>query len=114
MVSSKPAKPINRHLWLVESLENDPTFLLKSMFGSKAAYLEGRMVLVLADKKEPWRGVVVPMERDQHAALIEALPSLSERRSIPGTKVRHIRTIEVMLRATEKSQAESVSSRIVP
>jgi len=53
------------------------------MFGSKAVYLEGRMVLVLADKPEPWRGVLVPMEREQHAALIKSLPSLAPHPVLP-------------------------------
>ncbi len=83
MPSSQPAKPINRHLWLVEPLDADPAYLLKSMFGSKAVYLEGRMVLVLADKQEPWRGIVVPMEREQHTALIESLPSLAPHPVLP-------------------------------
>lgn len=76
-------KSVNRHLWLVEPLESDPTYLLKSMFGTKAVYLEGRMVLLLADKQEPWRGVVVPMERNQHAALIASLPSLAPHPALP-------------------------------
>ncbi len=83
MASSKSRRPPNRHLWLVEPLENDPAYLLKSMFGAKAAYLDGRMVLVLADKQEPWRGVVVPMEREQHAALIESLPTLAPHPVLP-------------------------------
>ncbi len=74
---------MNHHLWLVEPLEADPAYLLKSMFGSKAVYLDGRMVLLLADKQEPWRGVLVPMERDQHAALIADMPSLSPHPVLP-------------------------------
>ena len=76
-------KPVHRHLWLVEQLEEEPTYLLKAMFGSRAVYLEGRMVLMLADKEEPWRGVVVPMERDQHAALINEYPVLSPHPVLP-------------------------------
>ena len=76
-------KPIHRHLWLVEALEDEPTYLLKSMFGTKTVYLGGRMVLCLADKQEPWRGVLVPMERDQHAALIKDRPVLAPHPVLP-------------------------------
>jgi len=83
MPSSKPAKPMNRHLWLVEPLESDPAYLIKSMFGGKSVYLEGRLVLFLADKDEPWRGVLIPMERDQHAALIADLLTLTPHPVLP-------------------------------
>jgi len=74
---------MNRHLWLVEPLESDPAYLIKSMFGGKAVYLEGRMVLFLADKDEPWRGVLIPMERDQHAELMVDLLTLTPHSVLP-------------------------------
>lgn len=79
----KPAKPINRHLWLVEPLEGEPTLLVKSMFGGKAVYLHGRFVLYLAAKEEPWRGVLVPMERENHATLIKDRPVLAPHPVLP-------------------------------
>ncbi|MCC6416573.1 MAG: hypothetical protein IT582_11745 [Opitutaceae bacterium] len=79
----QPVKPINRHLWLVEPLEREPTLLVKSMFGGKAVYLDGRFVLYLADKEEPWRGVLVPMERAHHAAVIADRATLAPHPVLP-------------------------------
>lgn len=78
-----PIKPVHRHRWLVEPLEGEPALLVKSMFGCQAVYLDGRLVLCLADRKEPWRGVLVPMERENHAALIAARPSLAPHSVLP-------------------------------
>ncbi len=71
-----PKQP-NAHLWLVESLTDDPTFLGKKMFGCEAIYLHGLLSLVLADSAEPWNGLLVPTERQNHNALIKKYPSLS-------------------------------------
>lgn len=79
----RPAKPINRHLWLIEPLEDDPTLLVKSMFGGKAVYLRGRFVLYLADKDEPWRGVLVPTERAHQPSLIADRPALVPHEVLP-------------------------------
>jgi len=73
----------HRHLWLVEPLEREATLIVKSMFGGKAIYLDGRFVLFLADREDPWRGVLVPMERENHAGLIKALPSLAPHEGLP-------------------------------
>ncbi|MCF3649753.1 hypothetical protein [Synoicihabitans lomoniglobus] len=70
-------KRLNRHLWLVEPLEDEPTFLIKAMFGGKAVYLHGRFILFLADKEEPWRGVLVPTEREHQPSLIADRPALA-------------------------------------
>jgi len=50
--------------------------MTRPMFGCLAAYFDGRLVLVLADKDEPWRGILVPTERDAHSKLIAAFPAL--------------------------------------
>lgn len=83
MSALKQTKPANRHLWLIEPLESDPAYLLKSMFGTKTVYLEGRLVLCLADKGEPWRGVLVPMEREHHDAVIADFPALAPHPILP-------------------------------
>jgi len=75
--------PPNRHLWLLDPLADEPTLLVRSMFSGQAVYLDGRMVLYLADRAEPWRGVCVPMERDQHAALIADCPALAPHPELP-------------------------------
>ncbi|MBN20250.1 MAG: hypothetical protein CL678_03095 [Bdellovibrionaceae bacterium] len=58
------------------------------MFGGLAAYLNGKMVCVLMEdpgayeyrgKKfdfEIWNGILIPMERENHASLIQDFPAL--------------------------------------
>jgi hypothetical protein len=70
-------KAVNRHRWVFEPLEELPGFVERRMFGALAGYLNGLLVLVLCDSEEPWRGVMVPAERENHAALIAAFPVLS-------------------------------------
>jgi hypothetical protein len=70
-------KAVNRHRWVFEPLEDLPGFVERRMFGALAGYLNGLLVLVLCDGEEPWRGVMVPAERENHAALIAAFPVLS-------------------------------------
>lgn len=48
------------------------------MFRSVRCYLEGRLVLVLADRREPWRGLLVPTSREMHAGLLAELPELRQ------------------------------------
>jgi hypothetical protein len=69
---------LERHRFgeLVEPLKDRPSFVSRAMFGCVACYLEGRLVLVLADRREPWRGVLVPTSREMHAALLKELPDL--------------------------------------
>jgi hypothetical protein len=62
-------------LW--EPLESDPAFVLGSMFGTRVAYLDGRLMLCFAAKDEPWRGVLVCTDRGQHQPLMTAFPSLA-------------------------------------
>lgn len=59
----------NGLMWVFDDLESLPGYSQKKMFGCHAAYLEDRLVLVVADKKEPWYGVLVPTERTHHEAL---------------------------------------------
>ena len=53
------------------------------MFGCQAAYLFGRLVLVLADKEEPWNGLLVCTSREFHSALIGEYPSLQPHPVLP-------------------------------
>ena len=47
------------------------------MFGCQAVYLFGRLVLLLtADKEEPWNGLLVCTSREFHSALIDEFPDL--------------------------------------
>ena len=63
-------KPVHPLAWMVEPLAGEPSLLVRPMIGCRAVYLHGRMVLCLAAKTEPWRGVLVPTERAHQAALI--------------------------------------------
>jgi hypothetical protein len=73
-----PASRLRRHRFggLVEELASEPSFLLSSMFGFLTCYLHGRLMLALADKRPPWRGLLVPTDRIHHAELLRLLPDL--------------------------------------
>ena len=63
--------------WVVEPLQDEPSYLEKAMFGCRGCYLHGRLVLVLASRgKEPWKGLLVPTEKKHHGALQVELPDL--------------------------------------
>lgn len=62
--------------WVADPLADHPSYFEKSMFGCLACYYRGRMVLVLAAKEKPWRGVLIPTDRAHHASLREDFPDL--------------------------------------
>ncbi|MBI5422748.1 MAG: hypothetical protein HZA32_01590 [Opitutae bacterium] len=64
------------HAWLWEPLENEPGFVLRTMFGAKAVYLDGKIVLCFSTGDEPWRGLLLPTHREHHAALRAEFPDL--------------------------------------
>lgn len=53
------------------------------MFGCVGCYLDGRIVAVLADRGEPWEGLLVPTERRSHASLLEEFPALRHHPALP-------------------------------
>lgn len=67
---------VHRHAWLWEPLETEATFVLRTMFGAKAVYLDGRNVLCFCASAEPWCGLLLPTDRVHHAALQADFPSL--------------------------------------
>jgi len=69
-------KAVHRFAWLWEPLECDPSFVLRWMFGSKAIYLHGRMVLCFSANAEPWRGMLVCTDQERHASLVQSFPAL--------------------------------------
>lgn len=73
-----PDVRLRRHRYgaLVRELTEEPSFLLARMFGLLTCYVHGRLVLALADKRPPWRGLLVPTDRRHHEALRAALPDL--------------------------------------
>jgi hypothetical protein len=74
---------VHRYAWLWEPLESDPTFLLRPMFGTRAAYLDGRIVFCFSAKHEPWRGVLVCTDRPHHAALLAEFSDLKPHPILP-------------------------------
>jgi hypothetical protein len=69
-------KKVHPHAWLWEPLEADATFVLGAMFGTKVAYIDGKLVLCFSAKAEPWRGVLVCTDRMEHASLMAQFPAL--------------------------------------
>jgi hypothetical protein len=57
--------------------------VLSAMFGTRVVYLDGKLVLCFASKADPWRGVLVCTERDNHASLVAQFPSLSPHPILP-------------------------------
>jgi len=49
----------NSLLWILEPLESDASFTHRKMFGADAAYLDGLLYLIVADRDDPWNGVMV-------------------------------------------------------
>jgi hypothetical protein len=71
-----PSSIRNSLVWIFEAFERDPTFIRKRMFGSDAAYIDGRLCLVAADREKPWSGLLVGTSQERHAALIDEMPAL--------------------------------------
>jgi len=83
MRETERVKNVHPYAWIWEPLEGEPSFVLRTMFGAKAVYLDGKLVLCFAAKKEPWRGVLVCTEKRQHMSLINEFPSLAEHPVLP-------------------------------
>ena len=69
--------------WIVEPLSENAGYLQKAMFGCQGCYYDGRLVLVLADREEPWKGILLPVERHHHKSLTEEFPQLAPHPSLP-------------------------------
>ena len=69
-------KPIHAYAWILEPLESHASFELRSMFGTKAVYLHGKIVLCFCDKPGPWHGILVATNRVHHASLVSDMPVL--------------------------------------
>jgi hypothetical protein len=71
-----PSTVRNSLVWIFEAFERDSTYIRKRMFGSDAAYVDGLLCLVAADRDEPWNGLLVCTSQERHAALVEEMPAL--------------------------------------
>ena len=77
------ARKVHPYQWLWEPLETDPTFVLRTMFGAKATYLDGRLMLCFCAGEEPWRGMLVCTDRPYHAAWRIDFPELAPHHILP-------------------------------
>lgn len=75
--------PTNRHLWMAEPLLARPGALLRRMFGATAIYVNGVLLLVLADGEQPWNGLLFPAERSEHPTILADFPWLAPHVILP-------------------------------
>ncbi|CAB3789559.1 hypothetical protein LMG28614_02924 [Paraburkholderia ultramafica] len=71
-----PSSIRNSLVWIFDAFERDSTYILRRMFGCDAAYIDGLLCLVAADRGEPWNGLLVCTSQERHAALVEEMPAL--------------------------------------
>lgn len=83
MTRPGPARRLNRHLWLLDPLRELPGCEVRALFGTRACYFNGLLVLAVSDRDEPWRGVLVPCEREQHATILRDFPALAPHPILP-------------------------------
>ncbi|WP_321784507.1 hypothetical protein [Paraburkholderia sp. J94] len=62
--------------WIFDAFEREPNYVHKLMFGCDAAYIDGLLCLIAADRGEPWSGMLVCTSKDRHSALIDTMPAL--------------------------------------
>jgi len=63
-------------VWIFDTFECDPSYIRTRMFGCDAAYIDGLLCLVAADRGEHWNGLLVCTSHERHAALINDMPVL--------------------------------------
>ncbi len=76
-------KTVHPYAWVWEPLESDPSFLLRPMFGGRAAYVAGRLTLYFTAQAGDWRGICVCTERGHHASLMGEFPELAPHAVLP-------------------------------
>ena len=55
--------------WVIESLEEERSYLEKPMFGCLAVYLHGRLSLLLSSGEEHWNGLLIPTDHQFHDSI---------------------------------------------
>ena len=67
--------------WIFQAFEDHASFFTKRMFGGLAAYLFGRMMIVLVQPtmtgRWKWNGVLICTEYEHQPAIIEEFPQLA-------------------------------------
>lgn len=74
---------LNSLLWILEPLERDAGYMRRKMFGCDAAYLDGLLYLVVADREDPWNGLMVCTSRERQEALMAEFPGLQPHPVLP-------------------------------
>lgn len=73
---AKGARRSNSLIWIFDKFERESNYIQAKMFGCEAAYIDGMLCLVVADRDEPWNGLLVCTSQEHHAALTEEMPAL--------------------------------------
>jgi len=76
-------KKPHRHAWLWEPLEAEAGFVLRTMFGAKAVYLDGKLTLCFCAGDDPWRGLLVCTDRQRQPALVAEFALLTPHPILP-------------------------------
>jgi hypothetical protein len=67
--------------WIFQPFEDHPGFLTRRMFGGLAAYLFGRLMMLLVEPTKTgrwkWHGVLVCTEYKHQASIVEEFPQLA-------------------------------------
>ena len=67
--------------WMLEVFAGRSTFFTKRMFGGLAAYLHGRLMLVLVEPTKTgrwkWHGALVGTDHEHHASIRRDFPALA-------------------------------------
>lgn len=66
--------------WIFELFEDHPSFFTKRMFGGLAAYLFGRLMLILVEPTKTgrwrWHGVLIGTDHERQAAIVREFPAV--------------------------------------
>ncbi len=76
MASVRKTKKQHPLQWLIEPLEEEPSYLENPMFGCQACYLHGRLDLLLSSGREPWNGLLSPTEHQFHDGIMKDFNSV--------------------------------------
>ena len=68
-MATRHKKKVQPLRWVIETLEEERSYLEKSMFGCLAVYLHGRLSLLLTSGEEPWNGLLIPTDHQFHDSI---------------------------------------------
>ena len=72
--------------WIFQPFEDHPSFFTKRMFGGLAAYLFGRLMMLLVEPTKTgrwkWHGVLICTDRANHPAITGEFPHVRPHRAL--------------------------------